>query len=142
MPAPTHPRPTSSRWPGADDGELEPPSEEVPQESPDQSPDQDPEQDPDQILQDPGLLDSGNSSHRADGVDGVATGEGARDAPSDDAGGAPPHEDIGSGDDNPFVEPANLPSNVVGGYGVVGGLTLASVDFEPSGSARLGVAQR
>ena len=69
VPSPTI-EPTNSRWPGADDGELEPPSED-PLEDPNQSPEQDPEQDPDQILQDPGLPDIGNSSHRADGVDGV-----------------------------------------------------------------------
>ena len=33
----------------------------------------------------------------------------------------------GQGEDNPFAEPINLPSNVTGGYGLVGGLTLAEV---------------
>lgn len=32
---------------------------------------------------------------------------------------------FGGGDDNPFAEPANLPSNVEGGYGLVGGVALA-----------------
>lgn len=40
------------------------------------------------------------------------------------------------GDDNPFAEPINRPSNVTGGYGLVGGLALAEVTFEPrSGTA-------
>ena len=33
----------------------------------------------------------------------------------------------GQGEENPFAEPINLPSNVTGGYGLVGGLTLAEV---------------
>lgn len=33
------------------------------------------------------------------------------------------------GDDNPFAEPTNLPSNVVGGYGIVGAVALAEVAF-------------
>ena len=36
----------------------------------------------------------------------------------------------GQGEDNPFVEPINLPSNVTGGYGLVGGIALAEVSFE------------
>ena len=42
------------------------------------------------------------------------------------------------GDDNPFAEPINRPSNVEGGYGIVGGLALAEVTFE----ARAGAARR
>ena len=34
------------------------------------------------------------------------------------------------GSDNPFVEPINLPSNVEGGYGLVGAAALAEVTFE------------
>ncbi|WP_412068818.1 DUF4249 family protein [Rubrivirga sp. IMCC43871] len=34
------------------------------------------------------------------------------------------------GDDNPFAEPVNLPTNVVGGYGIVGAVTLAEATFE------------
>ena len=46
-------------------------------------------------------------------------------------------EYFSGGDDNPFAEPINLPSNVEGGYGLVGGLTLAEVTFEtPEGAAR------
>lgn len=37
---------------------------------------------------------------------------------------------FGGGDENPFAEPVNLPSNVEGGYGLVGGITLAEVAFE------------
>ena len=40
-------------------------------------------------------------------------------------------EYFSGGDDNPFAEPINLPSNVVGGYGLVGAVTLAEVTFEP-----------
>ena len=36
----------------------------------------------------------------------------------------------GQGEENPFAEPINLPSNVTGGYGLVGGLTLAEVTME------------
>ena len=39
------------------------------------------------------------------------------------------------GDDNPFAEPANLPSNVEGGYGVVGAVALAEVVFPDQGGA-------
>ena len=35
-----------------------------------------------------------------------------------------------NGDDNPFVEPTNRPSNVAGGFGLVGGVALAEVVFE------------
>lgn len=35
------------------------------------------------------------------------------------------------GQDNPFAEPVNLPTNVVGGYGMVGAVTLAEVTFAP-----------
>ena len=35
----------------------------------------------------------------------------------------------GQGDENPFVEPVNVPSNVVGGYGLVGAVALAEVTF-------------
>ncbi|WP_420456145.1 DUF4249 family protein [Rubrivirga sp.] len=35
------------------------------------------------------------------------------------------------GDDNPFAEPINLPSNVVGGYGLVSAVTLTEVAFGP-----------
>ena len=38
---------------------------------------------------------------------------------------------FGGGDDNPFAEPINLPSNVVGGYGLVGALALAEVTIPP-----------
>lgn len=38
---------------------------------------------------------------------------------------------FGGGDDNPFAEPVNLPSNVVGGYGLVGAVSVAEVAFEP-----------
>lgn len=37
---------------------------------------------------------------------------------------------FGGGGENPFAEPVNLPSNVEGGYGLVGGITLAEVSFE------------
>ena len=37
----------------------------------------------------------------------------------------------GQGEENPFVEPINLPSNVTGGYGLVGGLAIAEVTFQP-----------
>ena len=37
------------------------------------------------------------------------------------------------GDENPFAEPANLPSNVEGGYGVVGAVTLVEVTFSERG---------
>ena len=39
------------------------------------------------------------------------------------------------GDDNPFAEPANLPSNVEGGYGLVGAVALAEVAFPGLGGA-------
>ena len=39
------------------------------------------------------------------------------------------------GDDNPFAEPANLPTNVEGGYGVVGAVALAEVVFPGLGGA-------
>ena len=39
------------------------------------------------------------------------------------------------GDDNPFAEPANLPSNVEGGYGLVGAVALAEVVFPERGGA-------
>ncbi|MAQ93169.1 MAG: hypothetical protein CMM84_06550 [Rhodothermaceae bacterium] len=39
-------------------------------------------------------------------------------------------EYFSGGDENPFAEPINLPSNVVGGYGLVGAVTLAEVTFE------------
>lgn len=39
------------------------------------------------------------------------------------------------GDDNPFAEPADLPSNVEGGYGVVGAVTLVEVAFPGRGGA-------
>ena len=39
------------------------------------------------------------------------------------------------GDDNPFAEPANLPSNVEGGYGLVGAVALAEVAFPRRGGA-------
>lgn len=35
------------------------------------------------------------------------------------------------GDDNPFAEPVNLPSNVEGGYGLVGGIALAEAAVPP-----------
>ncbi len=35
------------------------------------------------------------------------------------------------GGDNPFAEPINLPSNVTGGYGLVGAVTLAEATFGP-----------
>jgi hypothetical protein len=35
-----------------------------------------------------------------------------------------------SGDENPFAEPVNLPSNVTGGYGLVGAVGAAEVAFE------------
>ena len=44
------------------------------------------------------------------------------------------------GDDNPFAEPANLPSNVEGGYGVVGAVALVEIAFPDQGGA--GVAGR
>lgn len=36
----------------------------------------------------------------------------------------------GQDEENPFLEPANLPSNVTGGYGLVGGLALAEVTLQ------------
>ena len=36
------------------------------------------------------------------------------------------------GDDNPFAEPADLPSNVTGGYGVVGAVAVAEASFAVS----------
>ncbi len=38
---------------------------------------------------------------------------------------------FGGGGDNPFAEPINLPSNVEGGYGLVGALALAEVTIPP-----------
>lgn len=38
---------------------------------------------------------------------------------------------FGGGGDNPFAEPITLPSNVTGGYGLVGAVALAEVAFEP-----------
>ena len=35
----------------------------------------------------------------------------------------------GQDTENPFIEPVNLPSNVTGGYGLVGGIALAEVTF-------------
>lgn len=35
------------------------------------------------------------------------------------------------GEDNPFAEPVNLPTNVVGGYGLVGAVALAEATFAP-----------
>lgn len=43
------------------------------------------------------------------------------------------------GGDNPFAEPANLPSNVIGGYGLVGAATVAEFELpEPSPAQRAG----
>ena len=41
-------------------------------------------------------------------------------------------EQFGGGEDNPFAEPINRPSNVVGGYGIVGALALAEVLLPPA----------
>ncbi|PAP75239.1 DUF4249 domain-containing protein [Rubrivirga marina] len=40
------------------------------------------------------------------------------------------------GGDNPFAEPINLPSNVEGGYGLVGALALAEVALPPRAAGR------
>lgn len=42
----------------------------------------------------------------------------------------------GQDEDNPFTEPVNLPSNVTGGYGLVGGVALAEVTFPTSVARR------
>jgi len=54
---------------------------------------------------------------------------------SDDVYDAYQIANFSGGDDNPFVEPINLPSNVTGGYGLVGALALAEVTFEARASA-------
>ena len=40
--------------------------------------------------------------------------------------------------ENPFIEPVNLPTNVTGGYGLVGGVALAEVTFEQEATRRVG----
>lgn len=39
--------------------------------------------------------------------------------------------------ENPFIEPVNLPTNVTGGHGLVGGVALAEVTFERESTRRL-----
>ena len=43
----------------------------------------------------------------------------------------------GQDTENPFTEPVNLPSNVTGGYGLVGGVALAEVALGTGAAARL-----
>ena len=40
--------------------------------------------------------------------------------------------------ENPFIEPVNVPSNVTGGYGLVGGVALAEVTMEREPARRVG----
>ncbi len=44
--------------------------------------------------------------------------------------------------ENPFIEPVNLPSNVTGGYGLVGGVALAEVAFEGTGATAVPARRR